>query len=410
MALRWLRRASHVPVLDVSIGSPAFADMLLGAPNDSGRPVTERTALGSSGVFAVARLISNAIAGLDFAAYSGNEWDPAPRTRIVSILDDPCAPWFTDFEFKQIVGIHMALHGNAFLLHVYNGAGELVSLFPVHPNYVSTCWRIDNTSGLPYREYTIALPQTTPQVYTDADVTHIMGMSVDGLTGVSPITALRNMIGTGLAGDQAAAKQFSQGLMMGGIITQDPAGPDLTPDQAAAISSDLQAKTAGSSNAGKWTLINKALKISPWQMTAEQGQFLESRSFQVEEISRAWGIPKVFLSEDGASTWGSGIRELASYLGKFTLRGYTDPMEARFARLLGPGVFVCADYHTLLEGTPDEEDSSLINLVRGGVMTPNEARATKQLPPLEGGDKLELSAAPPPLGAQKLPATATEGN
>lgn len=408
MARRWFSRAQHVPVLDVSIGSPAFADMLLGAPNDSGMAVTERTALGSSGVYAAVRLISGAIAGLDLKTYSEGS---GVRQEVGSIFDDPCGPWFTVYEWKQIIGVHLALHGNVYLLHVYNGAGQLAALFPVHPNYVSTAWRIDPNTGLPYREYTLALPQTTPQVYTDADVSHIMGMSVDGLAGVSPITVLRNMVGTGLAGDQAAAKAFSNGLMMGGIVS----APDLTPDQASAALADLQAKTAGSSNAGKFALINKALTVSPWQMTAEQGQFLESRAFQVEEIARAWGIPKVFLAEDGASTWGSGIRELASYFGKFTLKGYTEPIEARCSRLLSNPRFVEFDFHGLYEGTPDEEDASLIALVGAGILTANEARAVKQLPPLPepmlppANVKETIHAGDPATGTTPLPATTNEG-
>lgn len=406
MALRWLRRAQHIPLLDVSIGSPAFADMLLGGPNDSGAPVTERTALGSSGVFAAVRLISGAIAGLDLAAYAGDEYEGGLRARTPSILDDPCAPWFTVYEWKQIIGVHLSLHGNAFLLHVYNNAGQLAALFPVHPNYVTAAWRINMDTGLPFRQYTMALPQTTPQVYTDADVTHIQGMSTDGLVGISPITVLRNMIGTGLAADRAAARQFASGLMMGGIVS----APDMTPEQGKAALADLQARTAGFENAGKWALINKALTVSPWQMTAHDGQFIEGRSFQVEEIARAFGIPKVFLAEDGASTWGSGIRELASYFGKFTLKGFTEPMESRFSALLGDGRFVCFDFHSLLEGTPDEEDASLINLHRAGIITTNEARAAKQLAPKPGGDDLVPEAPAPPLGAPKPPAVPTDGN
>lgn len=404
MAGRWFSRASHVPVLDVSIGSPAFADMLLGGPNDSGAPVTERTALGSSGVFATVRTISGAIAGLDMGTYAGDEYAGGLRERVPSIFDDPCAPWFTVYEWKQIIGVHLSLHGNAFLLHVYNNAGQLAALFPVHPQYVTAAWRV-GADGLPFREYTMALPQTTPQRYTDADVTHVQGMSTDGLVGISPITVLRNMIGTGLAADRAAAKQFANGLLMGGIVS----APDMTPEQAKAALADLQARTAGSENAGKWALINKALTLSPWQMTSEDAQFIEGRSFQVEEIARAFGLPKVFLAEDGASTWGSGIRELASYFGKFTLKGFTEPMESRFSNLLGDGRFVCFDFHSLLEGTPDEEDNSLINLVRGGILTANEARAVKQLPPISGGSDL-LQIALSPLGASKPPAVPSEGN
>lgn len=405
MAPRWLRRAQHTPLLDVSIGSPAFADMLLGAPNDSGVAVTERTALGSSGIYAACRLISGAIAGLDLCTYSNGS---GTRTEVGSIFDDPCAPWFTVYEWKQLIGVHLSLHGNAFLLHVYNGAGQLAALFPVHPNYVTVAWRIDYETGLPFRQYTMALPQTSVQVYTDADVTHIQGMSVDGLVGVSPITVLRNMIGTGLAGDQAAAKMFSQGLMMGGIATPEEV---VTSDQAAAITADLQARTAGSGNAGKWAFINKAIKLSPWQMDAESAQFIEGRSFQVEEIARAFGIPKVFLAEDGASTWGSGIRELASYFGKFTLKGYTEPIEARCSKLLSNPRFVEFDFHGLYEGTPDEEDASLINLVRGGILTKNEARAVKNLPPLPDGDALEQAPAATALPPEKGPTPpANNGN
>ena len=185
--------------------------------------------------------------------------------------------------------------------------------------------------------------------------------------------------GTSIAGERAAARMFSSGLLLGGIVTPTE---DLDDEQAEAVISGLRAKLTGVQNAGDIAIVNAALNFTPWTVPGRDAQFLESRAFQVSDIARMFGVPKVLLAEDGASTWGSGIAELNRGLARYTLAGYTSRIEQRLSRLLPQPRFVAFDYAGLMQGTPAEEIGLLISQVGAGLLTVNEARAIRDLPAL----------------------------
>jgi hypothetical protein len=74
-------------------------------------------------------------------------------------------------------------------------------------------------------------------------------------------------------------------------------------------------------------------------------------------------------------------------------------MEQRLSRLLGgggpagPRRFAEFDFAGLERPTPEEEIRLLIEQVKAGLLTVNEARRIRNLPPIDGGDVLRAAAA-----------------
>lgn len=370
-----------------SIGDPALADFLgLGGSNDAGVSVTESSSLGVTAVYRSVRLIADTVAALPMKSYRNVDLDR--RERVASIFDNPGGALLTPYAWKQLVVTYIGLHGAAPLLHIYNGAGALDSLFPLHPSMVT----VEYDQATHSRLFKVRSDGGT-QVYTEADLTYVMGFSLDGIRGASPISLCRNAIGTALAGDKAAARMFSSGLLLGGIVTPKE---DLDEDQAEAILSGLKAKVSGVRNAGDIAIVNASLEFSPWTMNAEDAQFLESRQYGVEEVARIFGVPKELLSASGATSWGSGIQELVRGFARFTLPGYTTPMEEAFSRLLSNPRFVEFEYAGLLKGTPQEEINLLLAQVAGNLITVDEARAIMNLPPLETPQPTPAEETPSP--------------
>lgn len=381
---RAVERASNGPSFPLGQAQTLAEFLGLNVRTDAGVVVTESTAMGSTALYRSVSLIANTVAGMPLKTYRSEDDE---RVSVSSIFDDPCSPWYTCYEWKHIVTVHGALHGNAYLKHIYDEAGRLVALFPIHPNLVSVRWDQGE------RVYTLSVPGTPKQVLGPADLTHIMfGPSSDGLTGMSPIFMLRNAIGTSLAGDSAAGKMFANGLFLGGVMSV----PDADEQQAKDIKTGLKASITGSTNAGDIAVINAAMTLTPWNMNSHDAQFIESRQFQVEEIARAYGIPKVLLAEDGASTWGSGIAQLDQGMAKYTFPGYTNPIEDRLSALLAKPRHVEFEYKELLRGTPADEIALLIQQTQSGLLTINEARAVLNLPPLAAPDIPNASAVTEP--------------
>lgn len=384
MALSWRRRAeAAVPAPaetrshtgpSFSLGDPALMDYLgLAGRNDAGVPVTESSSLGSAAAYRSVRLLADTVAAMSLKSYDDSE--DGTRERVPSIFDNPGGHFLSPYAWKQLVVAYMALHGATPLLHMRNGGGGLEWLLPLHPSMVTV--EFDPTTSR-----RLFIVEGAPRTYTEADLTYVMAFSRDGIRGASPISLCRNAIGTGLAGDQAAARMFSSGMLIGGLVTP---GDDVDPDQAAEALAGLKARTTGVRNAGDLALVNVALKIQPWTMTSEDAQFIETRQYGVEEIARIWGVPKELLSASGATSWGSGIQELVRGFARFTLPAYTTPIEealSRLASIYATPAIVEFEYAGLLKGTPAEEIDLLIKQVGAGLLTTDEARAIRNLPPL----------------------------
>lgn len=110
-----------------------------GGGNYSGVHVDESSALGLSAVYRAVSLISGTIAQLPLRTLR----ERAGRLdRVPSVFDDPqgAVGGMTRYEWVETIMLHLLLHGNAYLTHVYNGAGALMALMPQHPMCVEVYW------------------------------------------------------------------------------------------------------------------------------------------------------------------------------------------------------------------------------------------------------------------------------
>src|SRR6266702_8651167 len=122
--------------IEYSISNPAFAAMLnWGGQTLSGEVVNEFTALGLSAFYRGLAIVSGTIAGLPLKSYRTNS--DGTRVEVDSILDDPFPfDGMTQFEWKELIVVHILLFGNAYLRRQFNGAGILAGLQILHPSCV----------------------------------------------------------------------------------------------------------------------------------------------------------------------------------------------------------------------------------------------------------------------------------
>lgn len=370
----------------LSISDPAIAEFLgIGHFNDSGVLLTELSAMELSAVWRSVLLISGTIAGLPLNSYQRGVGDE--RTQIETFLDTP-HPDMSPFEWKELIVAHELLWGNSFLHNVFGGAGQLMGLTPLPP------WTVGLRRGEETGEklFTVRDFKGDARDLTSVDVTHIPAFSLDGLRGVSPIGMARHSLGAARASDKAAGRMFRNGLLLGGLLS--PKTDALTKPQRAQVLDGLR-ESAGTDHAGDIAFVPAAVDFRPWMMNAVDAQFLESRHFGIEECSRWFGVPRELLSESGASSWGSGIQEIVKGFARFCLSGWTTRIEQRLSMLLPPRQFCEFDYSKFLQPSPEDEIRLLIEQVEAKILTIDEARAKRNMPPL-------------PLGAQKVPAEQTQ--
>lgn len=368
-----------------SIADPNTAALLgynIGG-NVSGQTVNEHTTLALSAVWRSVSLISGGIAGLPLRTLQTLDGDQRGRAR--SFLDNPGGPdRLTAFEWKELVAVHLLLHGNAFLVHIYNGGGALAGLYPIHPLAVQVEANDDVPGGKLFR---VRLDDGQTREFDATSMTHIPALSLDGVRGLSPIQVARNSLGTGIAGDRAAAKMFANGALISGIVTPGDGLDTWDADQLNALKAGLRAKAQGDPNAGELAVFSQQVKFQPWTLSAQDAQFLESRTFQVDEIGRWFGLPPHLLGLTEKSTsWGQGISEQNRGLARYTLTPWTTRIEQRLSRLLPSSRMVEFDYSAFVKPSPEDEIKLLIEQVNSGLLTLNEARRIRNMPAVAGGD------------------------
>ena len=395
-----------------SIGDPALAEFFgMQGQTLAGVTVNESSSLGITAVFRAVSIIAGTIGGLPLRSYRTD--GDGQRERVPSFLDNPSGPGgpYTQFEWLELVMVCLLLHGNAYLQHIYNGAGAIVGLLPLPPSAV-TVKPIQNEEQLAnwggpdgtYRKwFEIQLADGSKRELTCAELTHIPALGTDGIRGLSPIEAHRQALGTAIAGDRAAARLFGSGLLLGGLVTGDDS---LTKEDAEEAVAQLRAKMAGSDHAGDILFLNAQLKFTPWTIPPADAQFLESRVHSVTEVCRIYGVPKVLLAEDGASTWGSGIAELNRWFARTALLPWTTRLEQRLSLLLTRPTACEFDYKGLLAPAPEVEIPLLIAQKDAGILTGEEIRRMFNLPPLPAGSDPSPDAVSSPAPPQDTPAGA----
>ena len=355
----------------LSIADPNLITLFGASPSLTGVSVSETSALGLSAVFRAVSLIAGGIATLPLRTVQDRD---GITERVPSWLDNP-AGGLTRFELVETTLLHLLLHGNAFLAHIYGGAGQLGGLSPIHPQAVGI--DVDKAGTKTYR---VTLSDNTTRLFTDQTMTHVKGLSTDGVRGLSPLTLARSgAFGTAIAADRSAARLFGNGALMSAIVTPEE---DMSPEEAETIKESLSRRVSGEANAGEIAVINRRLKISPWSLSNEDAQWLQSREFQVEEIARIYGVPATLIGlSDKQSSWGTGIAEMHRAMAQWTFKPWTSRIEARLTPLL-PGRKAEFDYRGLLAPDPATEIKLLIDQVAAGLLSNSEARAILNRAPL----------------------------
>jgi HK97 family phage portal protein len=376
-------RRSSAPRNDVfSVSDPSLGRIFqIGPPNFSGVDVGESTAMSLSAVYRAVSLISGTCGTLPMRTL--RDTGDGMRQRMSSVFDDPGGPdGPTPMNWTETTVAHLVLHGNAYLRKIYGGAGQLIALEHIHPMCVTPRWPRPGEDDYEIRKkhFWVTLLDGRTMDMTSDDLVHVMGLSLDGVAGMSCITMARNGLGTALAGDRAAAKMFSSGALIAGMVSSED---EVDEDEATVIKASLDRSANGWENAGTIPFINRKLKFTPWTMSAADAQFLESRAFQIEEIARWFGVPPHLLMQtDKQTSWGTGVEEQNNGLARFTLNHWTTRIEQALSRLLPGPRWVEFDYAGLERPTPEDEIALLISQVQAGLLTVDEARAIRNMPPL----------------------------
>ncbi len=397
----WSRRVEEPSNTALSITDPQLAALLSpgGTVDLAGVHVGEQSALGLSALFRGVNLIAGTLGSLPLRSLQKDE--TGTPVQFPSVFDDPDPDGQTPFEWKESLFAHLVIHGRAGALKVRNVAGALVMLPLVHPLcfYPEMPTVGDFRSGmLPVGGvwFRVMLADGTQVRLDSRDFWYIPALAMTPQFGQGLMNTARRSLSTAIAGEKSAAKMFSSGALLSGIATPTD-DYDLAED-IPKIRAEINNSMLGHENAGTIALVNRRLQFTPWTMTAQQAQFIESRQFQIEEISRWTGVPPHLLMQtDKQTSWGTGVDEQNRGLSKFVLGHWATRVEQRASRVLGAPRWSEFDFAALERPNFATNVGLVLQQVAAGLISADYGRSLLNIPP----DAAPV-AGPPAIAAARV--------
>lgn len=370
----------------------------------AGKPVTERTAMQMTAVYACVRILAESIAGLPLHLYryKGQGKEKALDHPLYTLLHDEPNPEMSSFVFREVLMCHLLLFGNAYAQVIRNGRGQVTALYPLLPNRMT----VDRDEhGQLYYRYQRSADEATggkkaeTAILSPQDVLHIPGLGFDGLVGYSPIAMSKNAIGLAMAAEEYGSKFFANGAAPAGVLEHPGVIKDVSK-----LRESWNETFGGSRNAGKVAILEEGLHFAPISMSPQDSQLLETRKYQLDEIARIFRIPPHMIGDLDKATF-SNIENQSREFVTYTLGPWMARWEQGLTRaLLLPSekgkLYVKFNVDGLLRGDYKSRMEGYSIGIQNGFMCPNDVRALEEwdlIPEDKGGDTFVINGNMLPL-------------
>lgn len=378
-----------------------------GATSFLGKRVSVDQALQLSTVWACVRLLSETLATLPLGFYRRNtdgSRTSATSHQLYNVLHNQPNADMTAVVFWEVVVASMLLWGNAYI-EIIRSAGTVAALQFLIPARMNV--RRLAGGGYEYR-YRDTSSSSVERVIREESLMHIPAWSTDGVFGISPIAYGANVFGTAIETDRASAETFRDSLRSPGLVTMDML---LKKQQR----EDIRAHVKDVSDRGGVMVLEKGASFQKLGFDPESAELLASRSFNVEEICRWFGLDPAMVGHGGKdSNWGTGLEQKMLWFLIFALRKWCVRIEQAIRKdLLSPverqTLFAEFNMEGLLRGDSTARATWYQIMTRCGLMTRDEGRAKENLPPMGGNAAvltIESNMVPLDNLGQDVPGTA----
>ena len=370
---------------------------IIGQPSASGANVNENTSLSVAAVTACVSLIADMVAKLPIYLYRPTAKGPeeVKNHPAIQLVGGIPSELHTSFELRQLMETGKGLGGNGYARVFRDGSYNPRAIQWLAPCDVDPKM-VKRNNGEGFVAYEV---KGEKEILSRADIVHVRQLSKDGVRGLSPISLLRDSIGTSMAQTQAAGTLMKNGARFPGFLVTQSILPQEKIDDAR---QQWEEKYAGAANSGRVPILNGTFDFKQTNgMSMVDAQFLESRRFELQEIARIYRIPPFMIGDSTASNWGTGIEQQTLGFLNFCLDPHLRGWEQSLAFTLLTTAEQKAGYYFQfdrdeLANVALEARANFYKAMREmKVLSPNEVRSElgyKNIPADQGGDDYENPA------------------
>ena len=347
-----------------------------------GRPVFwkrgDYTLKNSELLFSAVSRISNALSAMPVQLYSGS----APlRDDLNDILSFSPNPNMTSCQFFKTMEACRDTAGNAYALKAYAPDGRLERIDVLDPQRVRPV--LDTDSGELW--YRITPENGEEMLVHSYHVLHVPFISVNGYTGVNPVSVLQDTLDYSENIQSFSVEQLKQGVNAKAVM-EAPA--NLGEDQRRRMIADFMQtyrETSGNILLLESGVTAKTLNLSP----------IDSKLFEVEKITRSkvamvYNIPPHLLGDYSDTSFSSQEQQMLEFLMLTMLPIVTAYEQELNKKLLTSeqrtaGLRFKFNMDSILRADAATQAEVDYKAVRSAWKTPDEIRGERNLPAFEGG-------------------------
>lgn len=352
---------------------------LSGEEYDTGIHGAERL----SPVAAAHRILCNDFAMIPFSVFrkKGDARIPVSEPALDAVFKVRANDNMTPFMAARTVMSNAFWHGFGAMWNRRDGDGQIVERIPL-PSDCCTV-RQDRETGRYYYDYNV---DGVFRTFSGYELSFLFFESYDGIRGRGFLDLARETVSADGAAQRYGRKFYQNGAMISGIVEVDGT---LNKEGRDKIREQFGSYNPYGDNAFKVAVLTRGYKFTPIGLNQRDAQFVESRSFSVEEVSRFSGIPKSML-QSGKEAYNSNSQQRVVFV-QDTLVPYVTQWEQECSykcllpRQREDGMYIRGNVSVLMRGDDKSRADYYAQQISSGVMCPDECRALEERDPIPGG-------------------------
>ena len=302
----------------------------------------------------------------------------------VQQLLDRVNPWYTRGDLWRATEIYLNLWGSSFWALEVDETGRR-EIWPLRPDRV----RILPDSKQYIRGF-VYMGRNGPVAYTPEEVLWMRYFNpLEELAGLSPVAPVRLAVDMGKDAVRFNRNFYRNSAQPDFVLLTDES---MTDNEIKDFYDRWEARHRGVAHAHRPAIASFVRDIKTLGFSHKDMDFIQGLRWSLEEVSRAYGVPKPLLSDLERATF-ANINAAERLFWRNTILPEMQFVEEQLTRMLLPRLgypnLVVQFDTSSIEALREDENSRVhreVSMLDRGVLTINEVRRSRNLPDVPWGD------------------------
>ena len=339
--------------------------------------LNEQQALSVSTVWACIKTIAETLSTATPQVYSedANGKRKAKESSLYELLTIQPNQYMGWDTMIELVSYQLLLQGNSFLHIERNLSGAPIAIVPLPPSCIKI-FISGNEKSYVYQPTNTGNSNQSgqPQSYhiPASDMLHFLGMSRDGIVGLSPITYAATSIGLASITGEYQARWYYQGVRPSMVLSSMS---NLKQENRLQLRESMKAVNGGMMGVGRPLVLPHGVEIVKSTLDQQDAEILKTRDFSIQDICQWFRLRPMDIGIEAKVSGAAATLTTIQFLQSAVLP-WASKIEREIGRklLAGLGLTFEFDFQHLTKADPATQAELVMKMHAGGLLTGNESR------------------------------------